>query len=411
MPIGTPFHSRTSALCASQNWRTWSGYFVASSYDVMHDYEYHAIRNTAALIDISPLYKYEIRGKDALRLVDRVITRDAAKCAVGQALYGCLCEDDGAVIQDGTVFRLAEDYFRFHLADPSLRWLRLNAVGMNLSIEEVSEKIAALALQGPNALKILEQIVDRNLSTLRFFRLIAAKIGAVPVIVSRTGYTGDLGYEIWFDAAHALSVWDIFMEKGKAFGIKPAGMLALDVARLEAGFILLEVDYTGAEKAMIAAQRYSPFEIGLGWTVDMKKEHFVGRPALKKITNQHWPRQIVGLEIGLADYEYLFRQVGLPPQIPLTAWRGGVPIYKEDRHIGHATTGAWSPTLKKYLALATVERASAELGTELDMEVTVEYARKTVLATVVKTPFFDPPRKRALSQTPSNFNQARIGSI
>jgi len=395
MPIGTPFHPRTSALCASQNWRTWSGYFVASSYDVMHDYEYHAIRNTAALIDISPLYKYEIRGKDALRLVDRVITRDAAKCAIGQALYGCLCEDDGAVIQDGTVFRLAEDYFRFHLADPSLRWLRLNAVGMDLSLEEVSEKIAALALQGPNALKILEQIVDRNLSALRFFRLIAAKIGAVPVIVSRTGYTGDLGYEIWFDAAHALSVWDIFMEKGKAFGIKPAGMLALDVARLEAGFILLEVDYTGAEKAMIPSQRYSPFEIGLGWTVDMKKEHFVGRPALKKFTKQ-WSRQIVGLEISLADYEYLFRQVGLPPQIPLTAWRGGVPIYKEDRHIGHATTGAWSPTLKKYLALATVENAFAELGTELDMEVTVEYARKTVLATVVKTPFFDPARKRAV---------------
>lgn len=395
MPIGTPFHPRTSALCASQNWRTWSGYFVASSYDVMHDYEYHAIRNTAALIDISPLYKYEIRGKDALRLVDRVITRDAAKCAVGQALYGCLCEDDGAVIQDGTVFRLAEDYFRFHLADPSLRWLTLNAVGMDVSLEEVSEKIAALALQGPNALKILEQIVDRNLSALRFFRLIAAKIGAVPVIVSRTGYTGDLGYEIWFDAAHALSVWDIFIEKGKAFGIKPAGMLALDVARLEAGFILLEVDYTGAEKAMIPSQRYSPFEIGLGWTVDMKKEHFVGRPVLKKFTKQ-WSRQIVGLEISLADYEYLFRQVGLPPQIPLTAWRGGVPIYKEDRHIGHATTGAWSPTLKKYLALATVEKAFAETGTELDMEVTVEYARKTVLATVVKTPFFDPARKRAV---------------
>jgi aminomethyltransferase len=276
-----------------------------------------------------------------------------------------------------------------------LRWLRLNAVGMDLSLEEVSEKIAALALQGPNALKILEQIVDRDLSALRFFRLIAVKIGAVPVIVSRTGYTGDLGYEIWFDAAHALSVWDIFMEKGKAFGIKPAGMLALDVARLEAGFILLEVDYTGAEKAMIPSQRYSPFEIGLGWTVDMKKEHFVGRPALKKFTKQ-WSRQIVGLEISLADYEYLFHQVGLPPQIPLTAWRGGVPIYKEDRHIGHATTGAWSPTLKKYLALATVEMAFAQLGTELDMEVTVEYARKTVLATVVKTPFFDPPRKRAV---------------
>src|SRR5215470_8217542 len=147
MPVGTPFHSRTSAVCASQNWRIWSGYFAASSYDVVHDYEYHAIRNTAGLIDVSPLYKYDIRGKDALKLVNRVMTRDAAKCAMGQALYGCLCEEDGAVLQDGTVFRLTEDFFRFHLADPALRWLRLNAIGMDVSITEVSEQIAALAIQ------------------------------------------------------------------------------------------------------------------------------------------------------------------------------------------------------------------------------------------------------------------------
>ena len=267
MPIGTPFHSRTSALSASQNWRTWSGYYVASSYDVMHDYEYHAIRNSAGLIDVSPLYKYNIRGRDALKLVNRVITRDAAKCAVGQALYSCLCEDDGAVIQDGTVFRLGEQHFRFHLADPSLRWLKLNALGMDVSIEEVSEQIAALALQGPNALKILQKIVDVELAQLRFFRFTPGKIGDAPVIVSRTGYTGDLGYEIWLDANHAEQIWDLLAEQGKSFGIKPAGMLALDVARLEAGFILLEVDYIGAEKAIIASQRYSPFEIGLGWTV------------------------------------------------------------------------------------------------------------------------------------------------
>jgi aminomethyltransferase len=401
MPIGTPFHPRTSALCASQNWRTWSGYFVASSYDVMHDYEYHAIRNTAALIDISPLYKYEIRGKDALRLVNRVITRDAAKCAVGQALYGCLCEDDGAVIQDGTVFRLAGDHFRFHLADPSLRWLRLNAFGMNLSIDEVSEQVAALALQGPNALKILEQIVDAEVDRLRFFRLTATKIRDIPVIVSRTGYTGELGYEIWFDAAHALSVWDILIETGKAFGIKPAGMLALDVARLEAGFILLEVDYIGAEKAMIPSQRYSPFEIGLAWTVDLKKEHFVGCEALRRTNEQPWSRRMIGLEMSLPDYEYRFHQVGLPPQIPLAAWRGGVPIYKEDRQVGRATTGAWSPTLKKYVALAIVEKSCAIPGTQVEVEVTIEHARKTTSATVVRTPFFDPPRKRALA-TPSN---------
>jgi aminomethyltransferase len=401
MPIGTPFHSRTAALCVSQNWRTWSGYLVASSYDVMHDYEYHAIRNSAGLIDISPLYKYEVRGNDALRLVNRVITRDASRCAVGQALYGCLCENDGAVIQDGTVFRLAEDHFRFHLADPSFRWLKLNATGMNVSIEEVSGQIAALALQGPQSLTILERVVDVDLAQLKFFRLTSAKIDDVPVIVSRTGYTGDLGYELWFSAAHAERIWDRLIDRGKNFGIKPAGMLALDVARLEAGFILLEVDYIGAEKALISSQRYAPFEIGLGWTVDLKKDPFVGQESLRELDRRGPSRQIVGLEINLSEYEGLYKQIGLAPQFPLAAWRGGIPVYKDGRQVGHATTGAWSPTLKKYIALATLEKAFTDIGTKLAMEVTIEHARKTAGATVVKTPFFDPPRKRALS-APSN---------
>jgi aminomethyltransferase len=401
MPIGTPFHTRTSALCASQSWRTWSGYFVASSYDVVHDYEYHAIRNSAGLIDVSPLYKYDVRGRDALQLVNRVITRDAAKCAVGQALYSCLCEDDGAVIQDGTVFRLRQDHFRFHLADPSLRWLKLNAVGMDVSIEEVSERIAALALQGPNALKILQQIVDVELGQLRFFRFTSGSVLEAPVIVSRTGYTGDLGYEIWLGAEHAERIWDLLMEKGKAFGIKPAGMLALDVARLEAGFILLEVDYIGAEKAMITSQKYSPFEIGLGWTVDLKKNHFVGSEALRGLNGRASSRQIVGLEVNLSDYEYLFQQVGLPPQFPLAAWRGSVPVYNDaETQVGHASTGSWSPTLKKYIALATVEQEFVKIGTQLQIEVTVNHKRKTAGVSVVKVPFYDPARKRALFTAP-----------
>lgn len=396
MPIGTPFHARTSALSESQNWRNWSGYFVAGSYDVMHDYEYHAIRNSAGLIDVSPLYKYEIRGRDALSLVNRVMTRDAAKCAVGQALYGCLCEDDGAVIQDGTVFRLGEDHFRFHLADPSLRWLKLNSAGMDVVIEEVSERIGALALQGPNAFKILEQVVDDDLSKLRFFRLASCRIFDMPVVVSRTGYTGDLGYEIWLGREHAERIWDVLMEKGKNFGIKPAGILALDVARLEAGFILLEVDYIGAEKALVDSQRYSPYEIGLGWTVDLKKGNFIGAAALMAL-NQAGPlRQIVGLEIDLDSYEYLYRQAGLPPYFPLVAWRSDVPLYKDDRQIGYATTGAWSPALKKYIALATIEKEFTQPQTQVDLEVTIEHRRKTADATVVKLPFFDPPRKRAV---------------
>ncbi|HSF59099.1 MAG TPA: aminomethyltransferase family protein [Candidatus Binatia bacterium] len=401
MPVGTPFHSRTSVLCVSQNWRIWSGYLVASSYDVLHDYEYHAIRNAAALIDVSPLFKYDVRGKDALKLVNRVITRDAAKCAIGQAIYTCLCDAEGKVIQDGTVFRLTEDSYRFHLADPGLRWLKLNAVGMEVSLQEVSQKVAALAIQGPNSLKILEQAVDEPLAPLRFFRFAFVNLGGVPAMISRTGYTGDLGYEVWVSSEHAERIWDVVMEAGRGFGIRPAGMLALDVARLEAGFILLEVDYIGVEKALISSQKYTPFEIGLGWTVDLKKEHFVGCRELRK-EHQRGPfRQIVGLEIDLLDYENLYQRIGLPPQIPLTAWRGGVPVYRENRQVGHATTGSWSPVLKKYIALATIQKEHVAPGTRVDFEVTVDYRRKTVGATVVKLPFFDPPRKRAVLASPS----------
>jgi aminomethyltransferase len=362
----------------------------------VHDYEYHAIRNSAALIDVSPLFKYDVSGKDALRLVNRVITRDAAKSAVGQALYTCLCDERGKVIQDGTVFRLGEDHFLFNLAEPSLRWLHLNRVGLDVNIEDISDKVAALALQGPNSLKILGGLVDTDLAPLRFFRLAFGKIGSVRVIVSRTGYTGDLGYEIWFEAEHAEPIWDLLTERGKPFGIKPAGLLALDVARLEAGFILLDVDYVSAEKALIASQRYSPFEIGLGWTVDLKKDFFVGLNALRADSRTGASRRIVGLEIDLAEYEALFHKAGLPPQIPQTVWRGGVPVYEDHNQVGHATTGGWSPLLKKYLLLATVKQRQAALDTRVEIEVTVNHARKTAGATVVKLPFFEPARKKAL---------------
>jgi aminomethyltransferase len=191
-------------------------------------------------------------------------------------------------------------------------------------------------------------------------------------------------------------IWDLLVATGKSFGIKPAGILALDVARLEAGFILLEVDYIGAEKALIPSQRYSPYEIGLGWTVDLRKQHFVGAEALSRVHREGARRQIVGVEIDLEDYEQLFIAAGLPPYFPLTAWRGSVPMCKEERQVGHATTGAWSPALKKYIALATVAKDFIASGTRLEIEVAVNHRRKSVAATVVKLPFFDPPRKRAL---------------
>jgi len=395
MPIGTPFHSRTSALCVSHNWRVWSGYLVASSYEVVHDREYHAIRNAAALIDVSPLYKYDIDGPDALRFVNRVITRDAAKCALQQAMYTCLCDEEGKVIQDGTIFRLGERRLRFHLAEPSLRWFQMNAAGMAVTIRDVSEQVAAVALQGPTSREILKQLADGELDRLKFFRFTSANVGQVQAMVSRTGYTGDLGYELWVPAARAEEVWDRLMEAGKAYGIAPAGMLALDMARLEAGFILLEVDYTSAEKALIPSQKYSPFEIGLGWTVNLEKPGFVGRRALLEEKRRGSSRQLIGLEIDWEDYERLYQEAGLAPQLPTAAWRGGVPVYRDDRQVGQATTGGWSPMIKKYIALATVQSKFSQIGAELSLEMTVEYVRKKVKATVVKPPFFDPPRKRA----------------
>ena len=396
MPIGTPFHARTSALSASQNWRIWSGHWVASSYLLLHEYEYHAIRNAAGLIDVSPLYKYEVRGKDAVPFINRLITRDAAKCAVNQAIYTCWCDEEGKVIQDGTVFRLGEDHFRLHLADPSLRWSRINSAGMKVEIEEVTDTIAAVALQGPFSRDILKRITEAEIDRLRFFHFTSGKVGGVPALISRTGYTGDLGYEIWISAPHAERLWDALMEAGKPYALHPAGMLALDMARLEAGFILIEVDYTSAEKALIPAQKYSPFEIGLGWTVNLDKGNFVGREALLREKQRGTERQLIGLEIDFEDLERLYREAGLETQLPRMAWRDRIPVYQNGRQVGRATTGSWSPALKKYIALATVKSDSAQLGSELKIEITVEDERKTAKAAVVKLPFFDPPRKREL---------------
>src|SRR4051812_10930747 len=233
MPIGTPFHERTFALCESLNYREWSGYYTVSAYETHHDHEYNAIRNASALIDISPLFKYRLTGKDASRLVDRIITRDVRKISIGQVVYTPWCDERGKVIDDGTVSRLEENVYRWTAADPSLRWFTQNSAGLDVSIEDISESVSALALQGPTSGRLLKSLVsDADIANLKYFRVTAGTIAGVPVEISRTGYTGDLGYEIWIASEHALDVWDALMKGGKAFDIHAAGMLALDVARV-----------------------------------------------------------------------------------------------------------------------------------------------------------------------------------
>jgi len=395
MPIGTAVHDRTFALAESLNYREWSGYYAVSAYEAHHEHEYNAIRNAAALIDVSPLFKYVLRGRDAQKLVDRVITRDAMKLAIGQVYYTPWCDEHGKVIDDGTVTRLGETEFRWTAADPSLRWFTQNAIGLDVKIEDVSEQIAALALQGPTSGGLLDAVADADVRGLKYFRMTRGTIAGVPVDISRTGYTGDLGYEIWMPWNRATEVWDALMTGGRAFDIHPAGMLALDVARVEAGLLLIDVDFHGSKKALIEAQKYTPYEMGLGRLVQLEKRPFVGRGPLADEHKRGPAQQIVGLDISWPAVEKLYDRIGLPPQMSAAASRTAVPVYRNGRQVGRATTTTWSPVLKKLIALATVAAPHFAEGTALDFEITVEAVRHRVPATVVKTPFFNPARKTA----------------
>lgn len=395
MLLATPFHARTQPLNEAQVWRRWSGYMAAGAYELSHEREYWAVRNSAALFDVSPLQKYHISGKDAARLLDRMVTRDVSKLAIGQVLYTPWCDADGKVIDDGTIARLGDDRFRLTAAEPNYRWLTMNAVGLEVTIEDVSSRIGALALQGPTSRLILNACAEHSLDGLKYFRLMTNSIGGVPVTITRTGYTGDLGFELWCDAADAVAVWDALIAAGTTYGITPAGILALDVARVEAGLILLDVDYTSAHVATIAAQKSSPYEINLGWAVDLNKGvPFVGRKALaaEKAAGSAW--QMVGLEIEWPTLERLFLEEGLPPHVPTTTLRASVPLSSLGRQVGYASSSCWSPLLKKFIALAHVEAAHAKPGSLLMYEIMVQHKHRYTPAKVATLPFFNPERKR-----------------
>jgi aminomethyltransferase len=382
------------------SFREWSGFYAVSSYEAHHEHEYTAIRNAAALIDISPLFKYQVEGPDAAALVDRVITRDVRAMSVGQVYYTPWCDEHGKVIDDGTVTRVAERRFRWTAADPSLRWIVENQRGLNVSVRDVSEEIAALALQGPTSAAILASActisAGPGLAALGYFRMTHGTIAGVPVDVSRTGYTGDLGYEIWMPWDRAVDVWDALMEAGRPHAIRPTGLLALDVARVEAGLLLIDVDFQSCRKALIGSQTYSPFEMGLDRLVRLEKRAFVGRQALVDERRRAVARRIVGLEVDWPSVEGVYDHAGLAPQVSAATSRAAVPVYRSGRQVGRATSTTWSPLLKKFIALATLERPHFAPGTWVEFEITVEAVRHRVPARVVATPFFNPARKTAL---------------
>ncbi len=394
--IGTAFHPRTSALNAKMAWGEWSGYFAAAVYADFHDIEYNAIREQAALIDVSPLYKYVVHGPDAARLVDRVITRDVGRLRVDRVAYTSWCNEDGKVIDDGTVTRRAESEFFWTAADPTFRWLSLNAAELDVEIEDVSEQIAGVALQGPRSRDVLAAATRQDWSDVAYFGHRRTEIGGLDVHVTRTGYTGDLGYEVWVPAEAAVEVWDTLWEAGEPHGIRPSGIRALDVSRVEAGLILIEADYTSARHAISQEQTYSPFEIGLGRLVDFAKPSFVGRRALELEQRAGGPaRRLVGLELDWGGIEARYAEHDLPPGVSALVNRDAVPVYAGGRQVGRATSVTWGPTIKKMVGFGSMPPSLAAPGTRVAVEWSVEGERHQVPARVVELPFLELERKRS----------------
>lgn len=395
MSFPSPFHERMTALNETWKYKDWAGIISPCRYVENHVYEYTAFRQSTGMLDVTPLYKYEVRGKDAAAFLSRVTVKDVSKLKPGRVTYLCWCDDDGKVVDDGTVSRLAEDWFRMTAAEPQYKWLTSLARGFDVAIEDISRATAALALQGPTSRSVLQACAEGEVGKLKFFGTMASKIGGKEVRISRTGYTGDLGYEVWCRWDDALAVWDEVSRAGKAFGLVPAGLDALDMTRIEAGFVLLGVDYFSSPHVTVATKKYSPFEIGLDWTVELEREPFVGQKALlaeRKHGRTH--RALVGLELDWGHLESLYSACEMPPQLPVGASRESLPVYSAGRQVGRVSSSTWSPTLKKYIAIGVIHAELAKEGTVLDVEHTILFERRTVRAKVVRRPFFDPERKR-----------------
>ena len=373
MPRRTPFHPRVSALCASQSWQEWSGFLTANTYELDHIHEYNAVRISCGLFDVSPLYKYYVRGRDAKKLLNRMVTRDLSKCRVGRVMYTAWCDDEGKVVDDGTVARLGEDHYRVTAAIPSLAWLQDVGFRLDATVEDVSEELGGLALQGPTSRDVLSAVSDADLAGLPYFGLVEAKVAGVPAQISRTGYTGDLGYEIFVAPDGALAVWDAIVEVGTDYALRPAGQIALDMVRIEAGLLLIDADFTSAKQTFFAVQKTTPYELGLGWMVKLGKDYFIGQDALRREKQRGPAWNTVGIEVDLNALEAVYARFSMPLQLPYTSWTSAVPIYRDGaqrEHIGKATSGTWSPILKKYLAICRVEPQHAALGGRVFLEVT-----------------------------------------
>jgi aminomethyltransferase len=396
----TPFHPRTSAANETGLWEHWAGHLSAAKYQVAEKFEYFAVRNSAGIFDTSPLFKYRIHGPDAERFLGGVLARDPRTARPGQAQYTLWCDDRGFVVEDGVLFRHAADDFLLTAAEPNLAYFR-DLVGRHrVTIDEVSDEFGVLAFQGPRSRDILATLAPKT-TELAYFGLTPESIAGKPVTISRTGFTGDLGYEIWCRSEDALTVWDCLTEVSAGQGVIPFGLRALSMLRIEAGLLLLDIDFSSSRYAWTDEQRSTPYELGLGWMlrgIDDDSRPFIGRRALlheKATGSSRWG--FTGLVIDWQDWDRLYNRAGLIPPKDHTPIEEEYFVYDEAgaQQVGYATSWLYSPMLQRHIALARVRPGLTAPGTAVRLEIAVDHKYEYVLAHTARTPLYNPPRKTA----------------
>ena len=377
--LETPFHERTYEACYNNDWYRWAGYKIAREYSNT-ELEYTAMRNTAGVLDITPMHKYDIKGADAIKFVDKLVTRNVTEIKSGQVMYIIWCNEDGNVIDDGTVFCFDSNHLRIFCAERNLNWFSDTAIGFNVEVEDVSDTIAALAFQGPLSCKILNLLNVKDIENLKPFYFDNFDLNGCKVTISRTGFSGDLGYEIWCKNEDAISVWDSLFKFNRDYKVLPAGMNALEMVRVEAGFIQPNADFMSAEQALRPNRMRNPFELGMGWLVDLNKNYFTGKKNLVNLKKKTLTKKLVGLDIQ-----------GDKPAI------GSVLYDKNKKEIGIVTAGMWSPSLKSNIAFGYVDKDHMKIGSKVFAEIyhpeELEYKKIWAECSVVKKQFFNPPRR------------------
>ncbi|MGK2852103.1 MAG: aminomethyltransferase family protein [Candidatus Limnocylindrales bacterium] len=395
----TPFHERTNALNETQLWSHWSGHLAADRYQMSDKMEYFAVRNAAGLFDSSPLYKYWIRGRDAEKFLSGVLARDIRQCPPGQAQYTCWLDDRGFVIEDGVILHTAKDEYLLTSAEPNLAYFADRIGRDQVTIEEVSHDIGTLALQGPRSRALLAKLVPQ-MEKIPYFGVAKGEIGGAAVTVSRTGYSGDLGYEVWIDTPDALHVWDTLWDSMEGHGVLPFGLAALYMLRIEAGLLLLDADFDSSRYAWNDAHRSTPIELGWSWMfkdLNADDRAFIGRKALQREIADKTSRWAMrGLIVDWRDYDRVYGDAGLiPPKDHAPIVEDWMLYDDEYQRVGYATSFMYSPMLQRHIALARVRPDFAKHGTRVNLEFTVDHHYEQVAAHVARLPLYNPERKTA----------------